>query len=161
MSEARPTQQVPDAIVDDLMAAIRNAFYPGNPVWFKQRSFIKRHVVCWPATWLIERGVTLSAFRYKQLVLEVVMGVKQHGNTDAVKFWPGYLKQCLQSHFAMHGDEIYEEAKAIRGKIQSALEECRRSGAAAIDPISVIAMARKLDRPKPRLKANKQQLHLL
>src|SRR5688572_30737530 len=37
-----------------------------------------------------------------------------HGNTGAIKYWPGYLKHVLQEHLKHHGEEIYEQAKALR-----------------------------------------------
>lgn len=158
----RAKQDVPGEMVSDLMGAIRSAFYAGDGRWFKDQHFIRRQVVTWPAAWLNARGVTLTAGRYKEIVLGVLMGIKRHGQTEAVRYWPGYLKHCLQTHFKVNSEEIYEDGKAIRGKVEAAmLVACRSaarvdgerggavgagawSGSGSEDPVAVIALARKL-----------------
>ena len=135
MKVDRPKQDLPAEIIGDLMGAIRNAFYPGDDRWFKNQQFIRFHVVTWPAAWLNAKGVTLPPARYKAIILDVLQGIKQHGKTEAVQFWPGYLKHCLQTHFKVHGQEIYEEAKAIRNQVERALLACQRAGEASRDPL--------------------------
>jgi len=87
----RLKQNVPAEVVEDLMRFIRNSFYPGDDRWFKDQHFIRRHVVTWPAAWLNGKGVSLPPERYKQIVMGVIIGIKQHGATEAIKYWPGYL----------------------------------------------------------------------
>jgi hypothetical protein len=142
--------------------AIRNSFYAGDARWFKDQHFIRRHVVTWPAAWLNAKGVTLSPLRFKEIVLGVLKGIKQHGRTEVVKYWPGYLKHCLQTHFRIHGEEYYEEAKAMRHQVERALLACQRPETSGPDPIEAIAMARRLMVPGRRPKTPaKQQMNLL
>jgi len=107
------------------------------------------------------RGVTLPSARYKEIVLGVLIGIKQHGATDVIKYWPGYLKHCLQTHFKVHGEEIYNEAKSVRNKVEHTLLACRKVER-SVDPIAVIAEARKLNaKPKRFKRAVASQLNLL
>ena len=161
MNVERPSQALPGEIIGDLMGVIRNSFYPGDDRWFKDQHFIRRHVVTWPAAWLYGKGVTLALERYKQIIVDVFIGIKQHGQTEAVRYWPGYLKHCLQMHFKVHGDEIYAEAKAVRHQVETALLACQRAGKAGPDPIEVIAMARHISRPGRVQRKQKGQLNLL
>lgn len=161
MKVERPSQALSGEIIGDLMGVIRNSFYQGDDRWFKDQHFIRRHVVTWPAAWLNGKGVTLAPERYKRIVLDVFIGIKQYGQTDAVKYWPGYLKHCLQMHFKLHGDEIYAEAKAVRHQVESALLACQSTGKAGPDPIEVIALARQISRPGRVQRKQKGQLHLL
>jgi hypothetical protein len=159
MKAERPPvrQQLPQDIVADLMGVIRNSFYGDMEPkrWYQDQGFIRREVVCWPAGWLISRGVTLKPARYKEIVMGVITTIKQHGDTGGVKYWPRYLLHCLQMHFKCHGDEIYEEAKSLRTALENTLDRVtllQSAGKAAVDPIEVLAMARKVGAPARRAK---------
>lgn len=165
LSAQRPSQDVPAEIIGDLMAAIRNQFYADAPAksWFQDQKFILRNVVLWPAAWLNRRGVSLPAPRYKEIVLEVFNGVKTHGQTAAVKYWPGYLMKCVQEHFRVHGEDYYDEGKSLRVSLERALLTASRAPQAP-DPISRLAEARRLIQPARRAAkptGPKQQLSLL
>lgn len=141
--EPRPKQSVPAEIKNDLLGAIRSAFYGDatEKQWHQDKNFILREVVLWPASWLNSKGVTLPPARYKAIILDVLQGIKRHGSTEAVKFWPGYLKHCLQTHFRIHGEEYYDEAKALRAPLASIL--AKASQTPTVDPIRVLAEARR------------------
>jgi len=152
MKVERPKQQLPGEIVADLMGAIRGSFYGDMEAkrWFQDQDFIRRKVVCWPAGWLISRGVTLKPERYKEIVMGVITTIKHHGDTGGVKYWPGYLLHCLQMHFKCHGDEIYEEAKSLRSALENVMVRVsllQGAGKTGYDPIEVLAMARKIGAP--------------
>jgi hypothetical protein len=166
-SPTRPKQQTPEEIISDLMQHIRAGFYFDHPqAWFADQHFIKAKVVTWPASWLNSRGVTLKPERYKEVLIGVFETIKVHGNTGSVKYWPGYLLHCLQMHFKCHGDEIYEEAKSLRNKMEAALMACQRSVEAsrAADPVAAIAQVNKalmsVGRKKKTVAPAKQQLSL-
>jgi hypothetical protein len=149
MPVERPKQQLPEEIVQDLMGVIRNSFYGDLPPkrWFEDQGFIRRKVVCWPAGWLISKGVTLKPERYKEIVMGVITTIKHHGDTGGVKYWPGYLLHCLQMHFKCHGDEIYEEAKSLRTALEKTIQHVSLkcgAGKTWVDPIEVLAMAGKV-----------------
>lgn len=163
-SEPRPKQSVPAEIKNDLLGAIRGSFYgdASDKQWHQDKRFILINVVLWPASYLNSRGVTLPPERYKAIILEVFNGIKRHGSTEAVHFWPGYLKHCLQTHFRLHGEEYYEEAKALRSSLASLVAKVGQVPTA--DPVRVLAEARKdllQTRHKTPKKAKADQLQLL
>ena len=163
----RPRQQLPEEIIGDLMEAVRNGFYPGDARWFAQKNDIKRMVLTWPASWLFQRGVTLKPERYKAILLAVFMDIKRMGDTASVKYWPRYLRHCLQQHFKHHGDEIYDEAKAVRNQVENALMACQKAADAARgnDPVADLALVHRAltagHNRKRRPSAAKEQLTLL
>jgi hypothetical protein len=144
MKPERPKQETPGDLVNDLMLAIRNQFY-GDCLerWHADQHFIRRNVVTWPAGWLNKRGVTLPPKRYRDILFSILNGVKVHGNTGAVRFWPGYLMKCVQEHFAVHGEEYYQEGKSIRAKADIAMFAVSRAKEAAhrADPVQGVAIA--------------------
>jgi hypothetical protein len=162
----RPKQVLPGEIIADLMGVIRNQFYPDNKAWFADQEFIRRRVVTWPARWLNGRGVTLPPARYKAILLDIFLEIKRHGQTGAVKYWPGYLVHCVQEHFRHHGEEIYGEAKALRNLVEHAVLAGRRAadGAGSNDPVAGLALVHQAltSAHKRRPKAvKKQQMQLL
>lgn len=120
--EPRAKQSLPEQIVADLLGVIRRQFLAdlAEKEWYQHRRFLLR-VVTWPAAWLNRRGVSLPPARYKAVFLGILDGVKVHGATAQVKYWPGYLLHCVQEHFKHHGDELYEEAKSVRHSVERAL----------------------------------------
>jgi hypothetical protein len=143
MSEQRPRQTLAVEIRDDLLQVIRNQFYQDAPVgqFQKDRKFLLSRVVLWPAGYLDSRGVTLPPARYKAILLEVFNGIKQHGQTGAVKYWPGYLMHCVQTHFHVHGEDYYNEGKALRATLDKIVKKAPQIPTA--DPVRVMAEARR------------------
>ncbi|HUS37322.1 MAG TPA: hypothetical protein VM680_18390 [Verrucomicrobiae bacterium] len=141
--EARPRQSVAVEIRNDLLGVIRNQFYGDlePKTFFKDQTFLLNNVILWPASWLDKRGVTLPPARYKAILLEVLNGIKQHGDTGSIKYWPGYLMKCVQSHFQIHGDEYYDEAKALRTTLAGVIKKAEKVPVA--DPIRAMAEARR------------------
>lgn len=161
----RATQETPEEIINDLMQFIRSAFYQQNPAWFKDQHFIRERVVTWPASWLDGRGVTLPPGRYKEILINIFMIIKQNGNTGSVQYWPRYLLHCVQQHFKHHGDEIYEEGKSLRAITDLALSTCRRSMETnrSADQVAAIAQVHQAltSRKKKAMVQPKEQLDLL
>lgn len=152
--EQRPQQQIPSDIVDDLLAAIRGAFYGDltDKQWHQEKRFLTR-VVTWPARWLSGRAVTLPAERYKAIVLEILDGVKVHGATGSIKFWPGYLLRCVQAHFRVHGEDYYNEGKTVSAAVAKAMGSVGRH---QVDPIEALAAANSVLSKRPVRTAKKQ-----
>lgn len=142
----RPRQETPAEIVGELLGVIRGQFYGDTEAkrWFQDQHFIKRNVVLWPATWLDKRGVTLAPARYRAILMEIFQGIKRHGETGAVKYWPAYLMRCVQEHFRHNEDALYEEAKAVRTQVESAMRTIQRlkDATPASDPIQMLAQTR-------------------
>lgn len=140
------SQDLPNQIVEDLLQALRVGFYPdADPVrWNQDAYFLKIHVVTWPADWLDERAITLKPERYKQILLDIFMGIKRHGATDKIKHLPRYLTHCVQEHFRIHEDEIYAEGKSLRTALEKALDRAQAATQRAPDPIAAIAQAHRV-----------------
>jgi hypothetical protein len=160
-----PADQTPQHLVDDLLGAIRGQFYGDLPPkqWFQDRTFILRRVVLWPAAWLTKRGVTLKPERYKQILLDILTGIKRHGDTARLVYPPGYLAHCVQQHFRHHGEDIYDEAKTLRATLERVQMSYDRQApaVAAPDPIQVLVEAGSLlraRRPKRSCKTPAQPL---
>src|ERR1035437_2218454 len=116
MRPKRPTfqrkQQTSQELLDDLLGFLERKYYEGHRIeYLKDRRRLLAWVVLWPATWLHERGVTLPDERYRQIFMGVFMDALRLGDTGNIKYLPAWLAKVIQSHFAVHGDEIYEQAK--------------------------------------------------
>lgn len=152
----RPRQDTPTDLVNDLLGVIRNQFYTEDRnQWFKDQAFLRRNVVLWPADWLNQRGVTLPLDRYKKILLGVFNTIKIHGDTDAVHYWPGYLMHCVQEHFRHHEEEIYEEAKSVRVKLDQALGKLTPEQRVTADSMRILSEAYKLS-ASPRKRRGKR-----
>ena len=161
--EARQKQQTPDEIINQIMGYVRSVFYWNHKNdWFKDQHFIKSKIVTWPARWLDDRGVTVKPERYKEILIGIFKTVKNYGQTETVKYWPGYLLHCVHEHFKHHGDEIYEEGKSLRNIMDAILLKCKQSRPP--DPVATIAQVNKAlataARKKKPTPAKQQQLSL-
>jgi hypothetical protein len=160
MAEPRPRQTVAVEIRNDLLNVIRNQFYGDAPAkqFHQDKRFLLNNVILWPAGYLDRRGVTLPPERYKAILLDVFNGIKQHGQTGAVQYWPGYLMHCVQTHFRIHGEEYYEEGKSLRVSLDKIVKKAGSIPAA--DPIRVMAEARrdllKSSRTRPKRSVDTQ-----
>ena len=138
----------PDAkeLTDDLLAFIQRQFYEGDPAGFgKDKRRLLLWVVLWPATYLEERGVTLPAARQKEIFISTIMLALQQGNTGGIKYRPAWLGRVIQSHFKIHWDEIYQEAKSVRSLADHALLVAGRlPSPQAPDPTRAMADAARL-----------------
>ena len=121
-------------------------------------------VVCYPATWLKAREVSLSKDRYKVILEGILMDALRFGNTGSITYLPAYLGKVVQTHFDVHGDEIYDEAKSIRTLAEKAISVAGQVvGRPAPDPVMELAAAARLLKPKTtcRKPSVKGQLNLL
>lgn len=159
----RPKQQTSQELRDELLGFLQRKFYQGDGVAFaKDRRRLLDWVVLWPACWLNERAVTVTADRYRSIFMAVLMEAVIHGS-EKVRYRPAWLRQVIQSHFAVHGDEYYEEAKSVRNLVENAVLMAGRSVVAAPDPVRELATAKALLTPPKRgvKPVAKEQLSLL
>jgi hypothetical protein len=142
----RASQITSQELTDDLLNFIRRKFYEADAVGFnKDKRRLLEWVVLWPATYLDERGVTLPPDRYKEIFMAVMMLALQQGNTGNIIYRPAWLGKCVQSHFKIHWDEIYQEAKSARSLAEHALQIAGRLPVAkSPDPVAEMALAAKL-----------------
>ena len=153
----RQKQPTPEDVRDAVLVVIERQFYRGQRVPFlKDRTRLLSWVVLWPATWFDERGVTVSPARYQEILIGpkgILIEALRHGATGEIGYLPGWLRQCVQSHFTTNGERLYEEAKSVRTIADHLLLQVGRTGPAAIDPVRQLAQAARLlsaPRPKPR-----------
>ncbi|MDE2020942.1 MAG: hypothetical protein KGJ13_11450, partial [Patescibacteria group bacterium] len=99
----------------ELMDFVQTKFYEGDPAGFsKDRRRLLQWVILWPAEFLDEKGVTLPPDRLKQIFVDTILLALQQGNTGNIKYRPAWLGRVIQSHFKIHWDDIYQEAKSAR-----------------------------------------------
>jgi hypothetical protein len=157
-------QQTSQELLDDLLGFLERKFYEGHRIEFlKDRRRLLDWVVLWPATWLHEKGVTLPDDRYRQIFMKVFMTALQMGDTGNIKYLPAWLAKCIQSHFAVHGDDIYDAAKSMRTLTEHALLSAGKAAVGRPDPVRELAVAARLVKAaKPARKpTQKEQLSLL
>ena len=136
---------LPDQVIATLLDRINRRFYRTAPAsrWMQD----KRHltgIVTWPATWLVERGISLPLDRYQALLGDILTGIEQHGDT-AIKFFPAYLERTVKAWFAHNGEALYTERKALRNALDfRALAAAGSANVQAPDPIEALAAANRV-----------------
>ena len=109
-------------LLSDLSDFLQRKFYAGHAVNFaKDRPRLLQWVILWPASWLVGRGVTVTEDQYRKIFMGVFLDALRYGDPTKVTYFPAYLRQVIQSHFRMHGDEIYEAAKSVRNLTDHAM----------------------------------------
>ena len=167
----RLPQPTPKELTDACLEFLRRKFYSfpgGDRAFFQQRRDLLRRVVLWPASWLNAKGVTIHGDAYREIFTKVFMQAAAHVETK-IKYPPAYLAQVIQSHFKIHGEEYYDEAKAVRNQVDHVMlmaGQLARPAAAAADPVRELASARQIlasGKPKksPSKPAVKEQLTLI
>jgi len=130
----------------DLLGFIQRKFYEGDGVGFnKDKHLLLEWVILWPAVYMDDRGVTLPPDRLKQIFTETILLALEQGNTGNIKYRPAWLGKVIQSHWKIHWEEIYAEAKSARSLADHALSMLGKiTVAKAADPIHEMALAAKL-----------------
>jgi hypothetical protein len=112
--------KLPLEMVNDLVYAIRLAFYAGqDPEFYAQRKQLVR-AVTYPATFLEARNGLPTAARYEQIFrVEIIAAIKQHGNYKPMRgsYFCGYFLKCVQRHMEKHWETYYEESKAVQRQV--------------------------------------------
>lgn len=121
-ADQRPRQVTTQEVLDGLLGLVRRKFYDGEAVQFaKDRRNILQWALLWPArSWFDPKGLSVAPERYQELLAKIIVEAAAF-QAQKIKYRPAYLRQVVQSHFAVHGDELYEEAKAVRTLAQNAL----------------------------------------
>ena len=111
-----------DELINDLLDFIRRKFYERDVAGFtKDKRRLLMWVVLWPSTHLEAAKVSLPDVRQKEIFMETVMLALQQGNTGNIRYRPAWLGRVIQSHYQIHWDEIYKEAKSSRSLAEHAL----------------------------------------
>lgn len=155
-------QPLAPELVDSLLAFLEARFYPGHHVAFtKDRKRLFAWCIVAPSSWLQRRGVTLPPDRFRSLIQSVLLDALAHARAP-IKYLPGWLKNVLEKHFDHHGDEIYEEAKAIRTQIDRVMLTTGHRPTPTPDPIAQIAATASIltiakgKKPSPKRVVNDQ-----
>jgi len=142
-------QPTPKELTDACLEFLRRKFYqqPGDEKCFAQdRSRLLSWVVLWPAGWLNSRGVTIHGDDYREIFMKVFMQAAANMQSK-VKYRPAYLRQVIQSHWRIHGEDYYEEAKSTRNQVDHLLMmagQLAKQAAPAADPVREMASARQI-----------------
>ena len=143
-----------DLLIESLVGMLRRQFYPDRSqakAFFQQRTMLLRAVL-YLASWLKERGVWLKEDRYRQILMEIVQGIKQHGATAEIRNFGAYFLHAVQEHVKIHGDRYYQEGKSIRNAVDQALSTLPKAQAsdpeAFIDQLAQAAALLKAGAPK-------------
>jgi hypothetical protein len=141
----RPQRDVlSQEILDTLLGFIRSHWYQdATPAEFlKARPRLLEWVVFEAAGRLDGACLTLPGARYLEIHLEILREALTHGGRPT--YIPAYLRHVVQSHWRIHWERYYEEAKAVTPRI----EECLRDLAAGVgkkpDPVRDLAQAKQL-----------------
>lgn len=169
MKPARPQSKQPRAedVQDAILRFIQNHFYQGQPVSFaKDRPRLLKWVVWKLAVYLDSKAVTIPGERYLEIMLVkpgILMEALRFGDTGNITYLPAWLGKCVESHLAVHGEDYYDEGKALRNHVAGALE-IAHAGLQGRDPIREMAEASRLlksAKKQPFKPASKAQLKLL
>lgn len=140
----RSKQPTPVELRDACLDFLRRKFYtsPGDAKCFAQdRSQLLGWVVLWPASWLNARGVTIHGDAYREIFMKVFMQAAAHVDSK-VKYRPAHRRQVIQSHFKIHGEDYYEEAKSVRNQVEAIMLLVGKAGPKEADPVRELAAAR-------------------
>jgi len=125
---------------------LRRKFYdqPEDEKRFLQdRSRLLAWVVLWPASWLNSRGVTIPADSYRAIFFKTMLQADSYRDSR-IKYRPAWLRQVIQSHFKIHGEDYYNEAKSTRNLIEQTMLLVGKPNpvSSAADPVREMANAR-------------------
>jgi hypothetical protein len=126
-------------IMDEALASIRQMFYQGADKEFYQDLTFLRQAVTFPASWLDQRAVGLSAPRYREVFQAILAGVRRFGRTKKVRRFSVYLLHCVQEHMHHHGEEYYDEGKRLRSTINDVLLGLKKGTSSTDSPVAVLA----------------------
>jgi hypothetical protein len=142
-----PPQPTPKDLTDACLAFIRRKFYGASPeeskAFAQDRQKLLGWVVLWPASWLNQRGVTIHGDQYREIFMKVFLQAAAHMDSK-VKYRPAYLRQVIQSHWKIHGEDYYDQAKSVRNLADHALLVAGQARKYAPDPVKEMASANQI-----------------
>jgi hypothetical protein len=102
------------SIINDYLHMIRNQFYPDDQRRFFAHRYMLVQAIAWPARVLGEMEVWLEPQRIRQILNEIIQGIKHHGDTEGVKHFGAYFLSSVQKHVQKRKDHLYDEGKTAR-----------------------------------------------
>jgi len=162
MKTERPKQQLPEEMLVELLALVRHQFCPDATAreWGQMSNFIKVKVLMWPAAFIRGKNFTLPVEQYSQIMREILMGVKRHGQTATIHYMPGYLMKCVQEHWRIHWVEYYEKSKSVTTIADAAIVGLARTPIRTGPTVEPIAAAHAVLTARARKPKSKPQTQL-
>lgn len=125
-----------DTTTQQLLQAIRDAFYTHEPNLFHRDRKRLIHAITWPASWLEQRALGTSPQTYARIIRQRLDDIRTHGDPQRYKaHFPNYLLKVLQDYFLHHGEQLYDELKHLRNSLYGIDTLLKNLQAAAPDPI--------------------------
>lgn len=117
----REPVKVPEAVVNDLVGALRGQFLADCPEkrWFAHERPLLVRAVTYPAWFLNNKstGAALSWRRYQEIIFGVMTAIKHHGRQEKFGSFGRYFFKAVQDHMTHHWEDYYVESKAASNAI--------------------------------------------
>jgi hypothetical protein len=152
MQPIRPKKHQPrsEDVQGAILAFIQNHFYQGHAVAFmKDRPRLLQWVVWRLAKYLDAKAVTIPNERYIEIMLVkpgILMEALRNGDTGNITYLPAWLGRCVETHLNIHGEDYYDEGKALRNHLDGALK-IAHAGLQGRDAVREMAQASRLLKP--------------
>jgi len=130
----------PARLIAELMLRVRRDLYAHLPdaTWHKQKAMVRR-ALTYPASWISQRAVEVSAARYRAILEGIITGIVTNGQFRDVTFLSRYFYTCVQRHMEHHGDTYYREGVSIRNNLTLAMTQLEKAQRGADSTIPVLA----------------------
>lgn len=107
-----------EGILSDYLHKLRTQFYDSDKKFFQQRAMLIRGITHL-AVWLNDRGAGLPERRYRQILDEIITGIKRHGDTGKIEYFCRYFLHVVQKHVHHNQEAYYDEAKDFRNALET------------------------------------------
>lgn len=115
----------------EILDQIKKRFYHTSTypeIYYKDQRMLL-YAITWPAKWLEERALTISADQYQELLCQRLDDIAKHGQPNRYQqYFPAYLLKTIQRWFAHNGEALYHKLKHIRNQlsgIEKWIQTCR------------------------------------
>lgn len=138
--------KLPDQLIEELLAAINSTFYKAATAkrWMQDQKPLML-ALTWPASWMAERGISMTVERYEKILRGVLEGIRRHGETAKIEHFPSYLLRCVRLHFVHHGEDLWQEQKRLTASLDLRfLDRGPAKAAATPDPIAALSAAHRV-----------------
>jgi hypothetical protein len=105
-----------EQLMKDFLHVLRGQFYGDDEPRFYAHKNMLMQAIAWPARVMVELGVWLPDKRLREILGEIIKGIKQKGNTGAVKHFGAYFLHSVQAHMKIRQDHYYQEGKTARSQ---------------------------------------------
>lgn len=103
-------------LLQDYLHILQSQFYGDDPRLFFKHRYMLIQAIAAPAKALKKLGVWLPDKRLREILNDIILGIKQKGDTGNVNHFAAYFLTCVQSHMRVRNDHYYEEGKVARAR---------------------------------------------